>query len=99
MIPMENESKFHWTGVGTLKITDRGLSSVSLRYMPDLSVIACELAKHRTKPSQEPHGDGEQKYPTETVNTSHEAVNQFYSSSSFTIKKRSGTIAKGGDSL
>ena len=60
MIPMENESKFLWTGVGTLKITDRGLSSVSLRYMPDLSDIACELAKHRAKPSQEPHGDGEQ---------------------------------------
>ena len=58
--PMENESEFYWPGVGTLKITGGGIGSVSLRYMPDLSVIASELAKHRTAPSQEPHSDGEQ---------------------------------------
>ena len=57
---MENESEFYWPGVGTLKIVGRGIGSASLRYMPDLSVIASELAKHRTAPAQEPHSDGEQ---------------------------------------
>lgn len=60
MTPMENELELHWPGTGTLRIANRGLDAIALRYMPDLSVVAKELAKHRTTPSQEPHRDGEQ---------------------------------------
>lgn len=57
---MENELELHWSGTGTLRIANRGLVAIALRYMPDLSVVAKELAKHRTNASQNPCGFGEQ---------------------------------------
>ena len=57
---MENELELHWSGTGTLRIANRGLVAIALRYMPDLSVVAKELAKHRTNGSQKPCSSGEQ---------------------------------------
>ena len=57
---MENELELHWAGTGTLRIASRGLDAIALRYMPDLSVVAKELAKHRTSAPQKPCGSGEQ---------------------------------------
>lgn len=57
---MENELELHWSGTGTLRIANRGLVAIALRYMPDLSVVAKELAKHRTNASQNSCGFGEQ---------------------------------------
>lgn len=57
---MENELELHWSGTGTLRIANRGLVAIALRDMPDLSVVAKELAKHRTNASQNPCGFGEQ---------------------------------------
>lgn len=37
---MENELELHWSGTGTLRIANRGLVAIALRYMPDLSVVA-----------------------------------------------------------
>ena len=60
MTPMENELELHWPGTGTLRIANRGLDAIALRYMPDLSVVAKELAQHRTNAHQKPYGSDEQ---------------------------------------
>lgn len=60
MTLMENELELRWPGTGTLRIANRGLDAIALRYMPDLSVVAKELAKHRTSAHQKPCGSGEQ---------------------------------------
>ena len=57
---MESEIEFNWPETGTLKIVSRGLDSVALRYMPALSLIAAELAKHRANASKKPQGEGVQ---------------------------------------
>ena len=54
------ETELHWPGTGTLKLADRGMHSIALRYLPDLSVIARELAKHRQRSTQEPQTRDEQ---------------------------------------
>lgn len=46
MNQMKNEIEFHWPEIGTLEIAGSGLNTISLRYMPDLRIIAKELAKH-----------------------------------------------------